>query len=64
MNAGELKLGALGALLQAAVPALESFAGGPDGVLGSDELAQVLASWAQPAPRIARNSSSWPPCSS
>ena len=42
MNAGELGLGALGALLQAAVPALESFAGGPDGVLGADELARVL----------------------
>nr|XP_045087790.1 probable calcium-binding protein CML29 [Aegilops tauschii subsp. strangulata] len=35
MNAGELGLGALGALLQAAVPALESFA-------GPDELATVL----------------------
>uniref|UniRef100_A0ACD5ZFS3 Uncharacterized protein n=1 Tax=Avena sativa TaxID=4498 RepID=A0ACD5ZFS3_AVESA len=42
MNAGELGLGALGALLQAAVPALESFAGGPDGVLAADELARVL----------------------
>ncbi|KAF7103494.1 hypothetical protein CFC21_104481 [Triticum aestivum] len=41
MNAGELGLGALGALLQAAVPALESFAG-PDGALGADELARVL----------------------
>lgn len=41
MNAGELGLGALGALLQSAVPALES-AAGPDGVLGADQLARVL----------------------
>uniref|UniRef100_A0A0D9WTH7 EF-hand domain-containing protein n=1 Tax=Leersia perrieri TaxID=77586 RepID=A0A0D9WTH7_9ORYZ len=42
MNAGELGLGALGALLQSAVPALES-AAGPDGVLGADELARRLS---------------------
>jgi hypothetical protein len=42
MNAGELGLGALVALLQAVVPALESFAGGPNGMLGAEELARVL----------------------
>ncbi|BAF20337.1 probable calcium-binding protein CML29 [Oryza sativa Japonica Group] len=42
MNAGQLGLGALGALLQSAVPALES-AAGPDGVLGADELARLLS---------------------
>ncbi|XP_062229654.1 probable calcium-binding protein CML29 [Phragmites australis] len=39
MNAGELGLGALGALLQSAVPALEA-AGGA--LMGADELARAL----------------------
>lgn len=44
MNAGELGLGALGALLQAAVPALESLAraNGDGALLGADEMARVL----------------------